>query len=100
MDGGDDVLLGVGQAVDEQQGEDVLLGQALAGRRDLRLETAYGLRSPLDAELVDVGDQLAVHTEAIAWERDEQQATLHHAGWADLAGGGAAGAGDARERLN
>ena len=53
----------------------------------------------LDAEAVDVGDELAVDAKALARERDQQHAALHHAGGADLARGRAAGDGDAGEGL-
>ncbi len=87
MNGGDDILLGVRQAVDEQQREHVLARPALAIWTYLPFEAAHGLRRALDAEALDVGDHLAVHAEFGARKGDEQQAALHHAGRADLASG-------------
>ena len=86
VDRGDDHFLGIGEAVDQQQREHVVLEDVVRLQAQLRLEAPGGLRCPLHAELVDVENEFAVDLEAVAGEADGKDAALHHAGRPDLAG--------------
>src|SRR5438046_1775506 len=91
VDCGHDRLLGVGEAVDEEKREHVVLQDAVGLDAQLRFEPPGGLRRALDAEAPDVEDELAVDFEAAAGKGDGEHAALHHAGGPDLAGRRTAG---------
>ena len=75
----------VRQSIDQHQREHAILGRTAAGA-NLGLQAPDDLAAALDAEVVDVLDDVGVDAEAFSGKRDQQNAAFHHAGRGDLAG--------------